>query len=662
MYKKYKKRKSIKIAKFKERAILGDILPYEIPLLFSNDNFYNYLIKRKDIDGEPDIIKDILDIWDKDYTIPLNFKISHKENSFRKLSIIHPGIQIKIIDFYDKYKNLIIYYSNISKFSIRKPIKISHIEFYNDTIHKNYFKENKKWDFEQYNEEYKSYSNFFVYKKYNNLYRFFEDYEFHKSEKKFSKMLSLDISKCFDSIYTHSISWAIIDKDYVKQNKEIFSSGFWSEFDNLMQKMNYNETNGIIIWPEFSRLFAEIILQRIDKNVLCILSKNKKNIKNKIDYSIYRYVDDYFIFYNDDKIWNTIERVLKIELEKFHLFISDEKRQEYRRPIITNITIAKLKLKKLFYDLYNFLEEENSKKVKFTSYLDSKYYITSIKSIIKENQIQYSDVLNYIFTIIEKTLKRVIKKYWDIWKDNHNRKNVNNFLSFIIHILDIVFFIYSVNPKVSYTIKISYILNHILDIFRDKNYKIKKWIFIELDKWQIDIIKKKVYDEICLVLKNNKNEDYKEIETIYLLNNLETLWRNYLLNEEQLERYIWNLDNLNYFSLVNIINYIWGNKLQYKNIYKRLLRNILDKFKSFDRKIVHKNSELVFLLFDLLVCPYLEEDFKMKILFHFYGEEDRKKRKIIINYLSENELFFFKWGNNSNFSKEILKKKKIEVY
>ena len=34
-----------------------------------------------------------------------------------------------------------------------------------------------------------------------------------------------------------------------------------------MQRLNYNETNGIVIGPEFSRIFAEIILQRVDKEV-----------------------------------------------------------------------------------------------------------------------------------------------------------------------------------------------------------------------------------------------------------------------------------------------------------------------------------------------------------------------------------------------------------
>jgi len=43
-----------------------------------------------------------------------------------------------------------------------------------------------------------------------------------------------------------------------------------------MQSANYGETNGIIIGPEFSRIFAELILQQIDKSVESDLRKEDK--------------------------------------------------------------------------------------------------------------------------------------------------------------------------------------------------------------------------------------------------------------------------------------------------------------------------------------------------------------------------------------------------
>lgn len=66
-----------------------------------------------------------------------------------------------------------------------------------------------------------------------------------------------------------------------------------------MQSVNARETNGIVIGPEFSRIFAEIILQYIDQKVEHELLEEK--LCQKSNYECYRYVDDYFLFYNDEK-------------------------------------------------------------------------------------------------------------------------------------------------------------------------------------------------------------------------------------------------------------------------------------------------------------------------------------------------------------------------
>ena len=93
----------------------------------------------------------------------------------------------------------------------------------------------------------------------------------------------MDVSKCFDSIYTHSLSWACKDKKFVKKNLDI-SSSFADVFDELMQRSNYKETNGILIGPEVSRVFAEIIFQEIDSLMFSEL-KNNSIISGKDFYS-----------------------------------------------------------------------------------------------------------------------------------------------------------------------------------------------------------------------------------------------------------------------------------------------------------------------------------------------------------------------------------------
>ena len=65
----------------------------------------------------------------------LYYKISHKQNEYRELAIPHPRNQLQVIEFYDRYKELILYYCSISSFSIRHPKKVSKYIFYKDSTH-----------------------------------------------------------------------------------------------------------------------------------------------------------------------------------------------------------------------------------------------------------------------------------------------------------------------------------------------------------------------------------------------------------------------------------------------------------------------------------------------------------------------------------------------
>ena len=118
------KSKKIPIKYSKERVVLSDVLPFEIPITFSNRHFYNFLVKNKvkfinNVDGsckiiwqnENPITGEILKLLfglkqDKNINnstliieykdlkkIPFSFKISHKESDFRELTIVHPQNQ-----------------------------------------------------------------------------------------------------------------------------------------------------------------------------------------------------------------------------------------------------------------------------------------------------------------------------------------------------------------------------------------------------------------------------------------------------------------------------------------------------------------------------------------------------------------------------------------
>ncbi|TOB85966.1 hypothetical protein CGJ95_23980, partial [Vibrio parahaemolyticus] len=65
---------------------------------------------------------------------------------------------------------------------------------------------------------------------------------------------------------SHSVSWAAKEKEHIKEHVQ-YSNQVSQQLDTLMQRSNNNETNGICVGSEFSRVFSEIIFQRIDINI-----------------------------------------------------------------------------------------------------------------------------------------------------------------------------------------------------------------------------------------------------------------------------------------------------------------------------------------------------------------------------------------------------------
>lgn len=296
------RRKKIRLKYKKERVLFSDVLPYELPFIFSNRYYYRFLVKNgihaesdkivwnSDVpEGALNVLSFILDEGianmktngyvkcdnnKKFQTIPFNYRILHKPTKSRELAVIHPRNQILMVDFYDKYKSMMLYYCGLDKYSLRYPNKVACYFYYRDKLHKTLI--GRKTDsLELFFNEYENLRTFFSYKRYNNIYKFYEDYRYQRAEKKFTHLLKFDVQSCFDSIYTHSIAWAIGGgKEIYKSNFATDDHTFGSKWDRQMRLMNYNETNGIVIGPEFSRIFAEVILQHVDCSVESLLQKD----------------------------------------------------------------------------------------------------------------------------------------------------------------------------------------------------------------------------------------------------------------------------------------------------------------------------------------------------------------------------------------------------
>jgi predicted transcriptional regulator len=106
-------------------------------------------------------------------------------------------------------------------------------------------------------------------------------------------LLTTDITDCYGSIYTHSISWALHGKSYAKTHRKN-TSLIGNIIDTHIRDMSYGQTNGIPQGSVVMDFIAEMILGYAD-----IELSNKLNDARINDYQILRYRDDYRIFINN---------------------------------------------------------------------------------------------------------------------------------------------------------------------------------------------------------------------------------------------------------------------------------------------------------------------------------------------------------------------------
>lgn len=134
---------------------------------------------------------------------------------------------------------------------------------------------------------------------------------------RFKVLIRTDVTNFYNSVYTHSIAWALHGRDIAFSDKNFRLIG--NKIDKLVQYANDGRTNGIPVGSAVSDLIAEILLAKIDQNVS--LRLRNRNIA----FLGTRFKDDYRILANTEEEAKIILRVLSEELHKFNLLISENK-------------------------------------------------------------------------------------------------------------------------------------------------------------------------------------------------------------------------------------------------------------------------------------------------------------------------------------------------
>ena len=178
--------------------------------------------------------------------------------------------------------------------------------------------------------------------------------------------------------------------------------------------------------------------------------------------------------------------------------------------------------------------------------------------------------MNYTLACIDRKALKLIKVYSKIERKEDQEHRV---VKVVLELLDFTFFLYSVSPRVNTTIKLCLILSKLT-----KFTKIKA----NFNGDYQHLIFKKIYDEISLVLGKNKQPEFTQVETLYLLIALKELGKGYRLDETVLAKYF-DIDlnkkkfgyELNYFSVSVLLFYI-ENRTRYAAL-KEILKEHISK-------------------------------------------------------------------------------------
>lgn len=99
--------------------------------------------------------------------------------------------------------------------------------------------------------------------------------------------LVTDVSRCFPSIYTHAIPWALDGRTAAKaERSETSATVRGNRLDFIIRQAQDGQTIGVPVGPDTSRLISELILSRVDAEYLQAVSKPVYYV---------RHVDDYWI-------------------------------------------------------------------------------------------------------------------------------------------------------------------------------------------------------------------------------------------------------------------------------------------------------------------------------------------------------------------------------
>jgi hypothetical protein len=662
------------------------MLPYEVPLPFNIAHFYTFLKKMRFswIDdfkfkvetarfgtaekywlelvfdgltlgsGHEEGIYTLFDLRNggrkkADLRHPYKYWARRNNGKTRNLALPHPQSMLTMAYFIHEYRDSILYYTNRSSYSIRHPRRVARLHAQKDTEFTSR-KDKESYGVEQSDLEYEYVTSYFSYARYNNLNRFYSSQEFRACERKYPRLLRADVSKCFDSIYTHTVSWVTNGADASKVESEAKST-FGGKFDHYMQYLNYGETSGIIIGPEFSRVFAEIIMQEVDVRVERDLA-DKGKVAGR-DYEIMRYVDDYFVFLANSKDSSLVEEVLARNLADFKLHLNDHKQHEFDTPLKSHMSVAKLRLRENLkartvceVDLEGDIPHGRI-------HLSAREAILDYKATLIDSDLDHGEVANsYLYALTRRVSETVktYRKYLAAVREHGDPKKLTaaqtQLTGYLVANLDVALFVYAGAPSVSHSLKVTRLVVALLKELQDSGAGLL----------QIQSFRDKVFRELEAQLAAVRDESAFGVHTLLLVDCL--IFMNPEISEDKLlgilERRGVGVHELDAFGVLTFLRRFAVDHERDSRLKKDLLlraRALVDRGASDPRH----NAERVILRLSLPSMPGLTVS-------DLRNAADLSKQKAETLRRHRNAPSLFAWNANENYYERLQLKIAQMVY
>ena len=609
----------------KFRAILTDTAPYEVPIIFSNDGFYKNLVRynTQSMSSQLSKLVDTLIFEPRQYTVPLRYNIVKDAESIRTLSLVHPHGQVQIAEFYGKYDQLICEYAGRSPYSIRYPKRVGTMFFFKCVLaDKNKYK-NSGVDTIDVDKLVRNPASYFSYAGFDRLYRFFLSDDHVRLEKKFNYLLSLDVSKCFDSVYTHSIAWAVKNKTLAKDNR--FASAFGNRFDKLMQQLNHGETSGICIGPEASRVFAEIILAKVDQTVFDRLFELK--IYSRSHYECRRYVDDYYVFAESEEVLASVQHEISTALREYKLHLNNQKSERLTRPFYTKKSLVVDRVNQSIQQLWEktFANESHQgsrcqipiRIYKHRSLFGN--FTREVKAACYSSGLGYDAIANYVVGAMKRKLLELVDNYEEFRSVKVSGFNPLHYRQLMLFMLDVGFYFFTLYPTVASSLRLSHMI--VLVAHHLKRH----------DAEGFDIVREHTLRCASLLVRSStfsalfRRPAVVPIELLNVVVSLQPFSNDGSLESDLLERVRLEKSDDRYFQTI-VQLFIYRQHPGLKKKREAVFLSACKRLKSATG--ITQQSEHTHLLMDLLSCPFVPLDERAILLVEIWPKLRQEQPRI----------------------------------